>query len=532
MKKHALIIGIDKYDPKTGLRELDYSTADARRLKDALEEVCGFGPVRILEDEEATFRTIVQTLRSFRNERRIGPDDLFLFAFFGHGAVVKDQVIIPFGADAGLRTSLIHLDDLASDLCALRPRNLIILIDACRNDISDAATHRPAMAARDVELRLGDAPALNGLVIYSCAEGERTYESEEYGHGVFTKHLIDGIENQTGDARRGISGWRNGSLDCEYLAEQARKAVVAEKGSRQNPVIERAREPIILARQGEDHDGDWDEGRVHHPDRDQAPPPPTHRWERTLALFAAALALFVVAGGAIMAPSRGARPPEVVAPCPAGMPPAMNLVLMHMPPRLSDSAQGRLLTDLENTALRTVENGLLELRFADGVSPGGQILFSRCRPKSTIGIRTDSANDPYSAWLATFKTAIRDGLAAATKPSVPPPSLMATIKQIVEQRAWAGRGHNVDLIIASNLVENSEAYSQRSGDLSFERFKSMPAYSKSRTDLLQATVSLYYLRDETNVDLEIGNHVKFWSDWFGHSNAGHLRLETIEAAGK
>jgi len=190
------------------------------------------------------------------------------------------------------------------------------------------------------------------------------------------------------------------------------------------------------------------------------------------------------------------------------------------------------MTDLENTALRTVENGLLELRFADGVSAGGHILFSRCRPKSTIGGQAAAPGDAYATWLATFKTAVREGLAAAAKASSPSPSLMATIKQIVEQRAWAGHGHNVDLIIASNLVEQSEAYSQRSGDLSFEQFRSTAAYYKSRTDLLRARVSLYYLRDETNADLEIGKHVTFWSDWFGDSHAGHFRLETIEAAGR
>jgi hypothetical protein len=533
--KYALVVGIDRYRRESGIPDLKYPGPDADELAEALQ-TCGFETGAALRNEQATSARIIRRLA--RLEKIIKPDDLFLFAFFGHGV---DQYVLTAGANRDFRTSWLHLDTLMSDLRRWRMRDLVVVLDVCRDEPGDMPAAKRSgqsrgLRTRDLEKVPRDERTPNTFVIYSCAEDEKAHEWSEYGHSIFAKHLLDGIRNETADARQGISGWRDGLLRCDVLADEVRSAVIDDAtrlNFAQNPEVRRSSYPIIFAGEGEQEESEANEER----EQDQASPRRISggagRWTAwSLSGLVAALA-FVIAIGVFMGSGPWIRSAEPEFPCSAGLPPGMNLVLMHTPSRLPDSVQNRVAGLLENAALSTVENGLLELRLADGVSAGGRILFSGCRPRSAIGDPTASARGSYSRWLADFKAAVRNGLVpAVTAPAAPPASLMTTIKQIVEQRSWAGRGERVSLFIASNLVENSDAYSYRKDALSFKEFSSTEAYYKFRTDLLRAKVKLYYLRDESNFDLEPQKQITFWSDWFEDARAGDFTLETIEAAQK
>jgi hypothetical protein len=201
----------------------------------------------------------------------------------------------------------------------------------------------------------------------------------------------------------------------------------------------------------------------------------------------------------------------------------MNFIIVHPSDGLPETVRERVAAALEGEIVTTAENGLLEVRLVDGLSPAGRVLFSRCRPV-TVG-RGQDYGQSQRQWMADSKAALREALSASSASQQrDPSSLMAAIKQIVEERSWVGRGHTVKLTIASDLVEDTQAYSHRNGDLSFQRFRTSPSYYKLRTDLLRAGVQLYYLRHATNANLDATEHITFWGSWFIDCNVDRMRF--------
>lgn len=99
----AVVVGISAYANLPDAVELDFARSDAATVANALESEANFDKVFLLGDGEASRESIRDLLRT-EVAQLVGPDDVFVFYFVGHG----------IGADLGLPTILAHDSTLAN----------------------------------------------------------------------------------------------------------------------------------------------------------------------------------------------------------------------------------------------------------------------------------------------------------------------------------------------------------------------------------------------------------------------------------
>jgi hypothetical protein len=192
MIKKALLIGVNEYQDAVGLPSLKFAEADAVSLATVLHKKCAFETQTLL-GAEATRDAIESSLMS------AGDGDLHLFFFAGHGQRIRGQYRLHTVDSnvSGLRS--ISFEDLSSYWHESFgfPR-VLVMIDACRNEAHGIRGHRglDGQTLRDIG-RLAQADRWIE-VLYGCSEGQVSYEDEALKHGVFTRALLDVIENASG----------------------------------------------------------------------------------------------------------------------------------------------------------------------------------------------------------------------------------------------------------------------------------------------------------------------------------------------
>ncbi|MBR4190636.1 MAG: caspase family protein [Kiritimatiellae bacterium] len=202
MKRVALFVGVDRYEDGA-FRDLRYSIADAAALAAA------FG--------RYGYKTHVATNPGNRAlldevERRtagLGPGDVFVFFFAGHGytgsggehlLICRDDRLL------GLRHNRAGVPvDLLGDLTNGKGFHRAFLLDACRTDVFSGVEGRGAAGTRDLGLvAMPDAGKYPGTccVVRSCDRFCPALEFEDLGHGVFTQAVLDFLSEPEGRAVR------------------------------------------------------------------------------------------------------------------------------------------------------------------------------------------------------------------------------------------------------------------------------------------------------------------------------------------
>jgi formylglycine-generating enzyme required for sulfatase activity len=190
----AICIGIDRYD---NLQSLHFAKRDAEALRDFFQKEVAFEKVYFFAEDAPpiptdfgepirstpTGGTLRRFLRIRFEQKFLKPSDNFWFFFAGHGRRERDRdYLMPSDADPGnVAETAIPVSLVAERLRRCGAENVILLLDACRNE-----------GARDGE-GVG-AEAQPGLVsISSCSPSERSYEIDELQHGAFTYSLLEGL---------------------------------------------------------------------------------------------------------------------------------------------------------------------------------------------------------------------------------------------------------------------------------------------------------------------------------------------------
>jgi len=196
-KNWALVIGINDYNPLNFSR-LNYARQDAERVKaffDSLGfEVCLFTdnspplplPNGVSIPTDPTCGNLVTFLedRFPKGKTFLSTGDNCWFFFAGHGERHGDKdYLMP--KDANSRgdkvISGLQVDEVREWLTRSGADNVILLLDACRNEGSRGGT--------DI------APAPPGVItIYSCNPSEKAWEIEELGQGAFTYALLEALQ--------------------------------------------------------------------------------------------------------------------------------------------------------------------------------------------------------------------------------------------------------------------------------------------------------------------------------------------------
>ena len=192
MKRHALFVGVNKYDDKT-IRDLKFSIPDASVLADRFM-VLGY-KTRLLPDP-----TVAELKKAVIEESEgLGRGDIFLFFFAGHGFTAQDGSHLLFCRDdiqrllrvndAGVRVNT--LEALTSD----GGFNRAFLLDSCRTDCFAGIEGR-GNDTRDLDFVAvpectGDSGSF--FLLRSCDKFRPSMEFDSIGHGLFTQGFLDAM---------------------------------------------------------------------------------------------------------------------------------------------------------------------------------------------------------------------------------------------------------------------------------------------------------------------------------------------------
>ena len=209
--------------------------AAALRLRDAEAmaavlsdpEVCGFPAhkVKLLTDQLAARDTVAHHLSKWLPDQARGAEIAVIY-FAGHGMIHRigqreEGYLLPYDADPeDLVTRGVLMTDLARWIEAIDAGTVIVCLDCCHaaKVLPRGVTSAP-LPGRDMRIRPAMLQELTGrgrFLIASCDDGQVSLEAENWGHGLFTYHLLDGIRgagDRDGDGRIGIAEL------FEYVAE-------------------------------------------------------------------------------------------------------------------------------------------------------------------------------------------------------------------------------------------------------------------------------------------------------------------------
>src|SRR5262249_29391588 len=143
----------------------------------------------------------------------------------------------------GFSQHLLHLNDLFANQGRCGATTKLVLIDACRNELKAQAT------TRNVDVDQVTVPRGVG-VLFSCASGQRSFETSKLRHGVFFHYVLRGLRGEARN-RRGAVTWD--SL-AEYVKDEVSHGVegLVGGGARQTPqeVRNHSGVPIVLVPTG------------------------------------------------------------------------------------------------------------------------------------------------------------------------------------------------------------------------------------------------------------------------------------------
>lgn len=209
---HALIVGINSYPNLPKPLQLQFGVSDANALRDMLVNNYGFpaSEVVVLTNEKATLDNIRKELSSLASNKRVKPDDRIFVYFSGHGQTVK----LPTGGDMGFlipsdaKIDLNDPSDIGSFLATCLPmkqvwdylasspaKHACVIADACFSGMM-ANSRSLGMSADTVTAMLAR-PARQ--VLTAGSTGQKTFERQDLGHGVFTYKLLEELRARAAD---------------------------------------------------------------------------------------------------------------------------------------------------------------------------------------------------------------------------------------------------------------------------------------------------------------------------------------------
>jgi len=187
----GLFIGIDRY--KTPINRLSCARADAAALSSLFRDNSD-GEIELLADGDATRQRILNELKELQHADE---DDLVVVSFSGHGT--EDHRLVPVDAMADdLASSCISLDDLAVCLDAIPSRQLVVILDCCfAGGFGGARVFAPSSARSTIEDRQTVERLIRGdgrVVLTASGKGEPALETQQFGHGLLTYHLLEALQ--------------------------------------------------------------------------------------------------------------------------------------------------------------------------------------------------------------------------------------------------------------------------------------------------------------------------------------------------
>ena len=202
--KYALLVGVTKYEhAQMNRTPLKYPEADAKSVAELLGK-SGY-TVKVLLGKQATEKAIQEALKQAESEGT--EEGVVLIGMFGHGVQsgndafygpyntkvrrVKDFKGKEVPDDSGAPkleadpTSMVSMRSILDTLTICGASSKVLLAECCREDPSAARGRAFGSNLQKEGLPRGMA------ALFACSENEQAFEHDEWGHGAFTKALLD-----------------------------------------------------------------------------------------------------------------------------------------------------------------------------------------------------------------------------------------------------------------------------------------------------------------------------------------------------
>ncbi|MCP4622340.1 MAG: hypothetical protein GY850_02300, partial [bacterium] len=229
---YVLSIGVSKYENPQF--DLDVADADAKAVAEMFQEQEGrlFLSVntQLLLNEKATRDNIMDGLEWLDQEST--QKDVSIIFIAGHGVndSKKNYYFLPYNANARkLRRTGVRWMEFQDTISSL-PSKALLFVDTChsgnitgkRRGVSDMTEAIRELSSME-----------NGVVVMTASTGrEESEERPEWGHGAFTKALIEGIKESRADFNR------NGLVEIKELDLYITQRVKELTGGSQHPTTE------------------------------------------------------------------------------------------------------------------------------------------------------------------------------------------------------------------------------------------------------------------------------------------------------
>jgi len=231
-KLYVLAVGINQYANLLADQQLRYAVADARGLAQALEKQANNGlyagvVVKVLTDNDATLSNVKFALREMKDT--VTENDSAIIFISGHG--IKDKANnFYFGTTElnlrNLAMTALNWQDFITALRDVRAKRMLVLADTCHSgSIVGSETFNGEMLASKLNKEA------HRLVFVSSSQDEVSIGTAEWGHGAFTKALLEAFEGAAD------IGDKDGIITFQELRDYVPIRVQALTNNRQHPQL-------------------------------------------------------------------------------------------------------------------------------------------------------------------------------------------------------------------------------------------------------------------------------------------------------
>jgi Caspase domain len=254
----AVVIGIGHY-ASPDIPSLRYSVADAEAVYELLLERAGFKKENVLlltdkTERKPTLRDMKWALGTFL-ARSAKKEDLVVVFYAGHGAPEIDprgtepdglaKYLVPSDVDPNdLYATALPMDELQIIFDRIEAERVVVFLDAC---YSGAAGGRTFASKRTRALRVDDvflerlARSRGRAIITAARASEVSLELPEFGHGLFTHYLLQGLRGAADLDRDGVVELQELYTYLEQQVTQKSRAI----GGNQHPVMKGEMEGLL-----------------------------------------------------------------------------------------------------------------------------------------------------------------------------------------------------------------------------------------------------------------------------------------------
>lgn len=185
-KKIAIVVGVNQYNPQSGLRPLRYAVSDAKLMEKVLK-ARGY-TVILLTDAKANRPSVLDAIKEAG--KLVHPTQgTLLFFFSGHGFAGENQqsnyLATSETISRNLAGSALSMKQVQQAIRTTGVRRAVMFIDACRDSpFIGKSVAQPSFIKRNS----------HGIKsLYATSFGDLSYETPSLKHGVFSHFLYRGL---------------------------------------------------------------------------------------------------------------------------------------------------------------------------------------------------------------------------------------------------------------------------------------------------------------------------------------------------